>query len=56
MNRKNFEHWVLTQVLPNLEKPSLVMDIVVIPQCHGETSNTEQEKGQDNCLAATEEN
>jgi hypothetical protein len=25
MNGENFEHWVLTQVLPHLEEPSLTM-------------------------------
>jgi hypothetical protein len=25
MNGENFEHWVLTQLLPNLEEPSLVI-------------------------------
>jgi hypothetical protein len=26
MNGENFEHWMLTQLLPNLEEPSVVMD------------------------------
>jgi hypothetical protein len=25
MNGENFEHWVLTQLLPNLEEPSVII-------------------------------
>jgi hypothetical protein len=56
MNGGNFEHWMLTQLLPNLEELVLIVMDSASYQCpSGETSSTELEKGPDNCLAAREE-
>jgi hypothetical protein len=53
VNQENFEHWMLTKLLPNLEELSLtVMDNASYHS--GETSSTELDKGQDNCLSARE--
>jgi hypothetical protein len=49
INGENFEHWMLTQLLPSLEGPLLTaMDNTA-------QHNTELEKGPDNCLAARED-
>jgi hypothetical protein len=46
MNGENFEHWMVTQLLPNLEEPSAVAVDSSLSQCpSGETFNTELEKG-----------
>jgi hypothetical protein len=55
MNGENFEHCVLTQLLPNLEELFLIVIDNASYQCPGETSDTELKKGPDNCLATREE-
>jgi hypothetical protein len=56
INGENFEHWMLTQLLPNLEEPSvIIMDNAPYHSVLLEKPPTQLEKGCDNCLAATEE-
>jgi hypothetical protein len=57
MNEKNYEHWVLTKLQADVEEPSLIVVENASYHClSGETSNSELEEGQDNYLAAREEN
>jgi hypothetical protein len=57
MNGENFEHWMLTQLLPNLEELSvIIMNNAPYHSILLETPPTQLEKGRDKCLAATEGN